>query len=244
VQKPFLHLQIRLEDLLSDVDGLDRRSHHEELLDELAADRRALATPKQVTLRIQKKTSAQGTETSDESESMLSVWDKAGKHIAEVRLQVKHLATLLVLWDRLWQPGEQKRVPHTSLQTEDADEEREAVYQAFSRINFRPWNPKDSFYTKGDNEYDSEYANSTSPLKKQVLEEKPVLKRYFLNDSVRAATLPDDLRKKYPVYAFPRPLPKDIKLNIEVVPDEHEQLLQLKENWPFDNLPQPEVVDD
>jgi len=248
LDKFFPHLRARLEDgLLSEIgDDLDERSHYQDLLDALAGDRQALVKPRQVTLRIQRGASTKN------SESALMVWDATGERVTKVRLKLKHLATLLFLWNWLWRPGERKLMPHTLLKSETADKKRKSIYEIFHdhtvsplSDDFRPWYPKDKFYTEHGNNYNSAYSNSTSPLKTEVFEKEPVLRRYFLIESVTAARLPDELRDKQPVLAFPRPLPEDIKLHIEIAREEDGQLEQLatEEGWPFSNLPLPEVVD-
>jgi CRISPR-associated protein (TIGR02584 family) len=253
VQKPFLHLQMRLENLLSDVDGVNRRSHHEELLDELYADRQALAEPQKVTLRIRKGRKRK-------SDSTLSVWDDTGEPMAEeVHLSVKSLATLLFLWDNLWQPGERRCVALQNLMTETADKYRRTVYDAFevdppdpgdprdeddnSRATYLPWWPKDPYYKLPDKDYERDYGNngaaysdSVSYLKGKMMEE-PVLKRYFLTEQVPNNARSDICRHDVPSYAFRRPLPENIDLSIEVSRDEFNDLrpltTALKEEDPF-----------
>jgi CRISPR-associated protein (TIGR02584 family) len=266
VQKPFLHLQMRLEDLLSDVDGVNRRSHHEELLDELYADRQALAEPQKVTLRIRKGRKR-------ESDSTLSVWDDTGKPMAEeVHLSVKSLATLLFLWDYLWQTGERKCIPYSVLKSETANKCQRTVYEAFnvdppdpgdprdedddSRATYLPWWPEDPYYTLPDKNYERDYeknkpaySDSVSYLKKKMVK-KPVLKRYFLTEAVPTNARPDICTHDVPSYAFRRPLPENIELNIEISRDEIDDLRPLttalkNEGDPFRYfLPTLNVVDE
>ena len=241
VNKSFPHLRARLEDgLLSEISGVDGRSHYQELLDALAPDRRALATPKSVTLRIQLKRSSAERNNSD---STLTVFDATGECLAEVRLTLKPLITLLFLWDQIWDRGERKYVSREALKTEDVDRKRKKLYKIFygrEPVISRKANESD-WVRWSPQSHSNPCSSAVSHLKTEVMKKEPPLERYFL---VSGRPKPPDVDKNEPVYAFPGPLPKDIKLNIEVVPDEREQLLQLEEYWPFDNLPQPEVVDD
>jgi len=245
VQKPFLHLQIRLEDLLSDVDGLDRRSHHEELLDELAADRQALAEPQKVTLRLEKAPVEVRDRNRRVSDSTLAVFHATGERLTKVHLALKPLITLLVLWNQIWSPGERKYVSRADLKTEKVDEERKKLYEIFlgsepvtsskaNKSEWVRWNSKSY--------YESPCSSAVSDLKTKAMKQKAILERYFL---VSGRRKPPNIDEK-PVYAFPGSLPEDIKLEIEVVPDGCGQLRKLanEEGWPLDNLPVPGVVDD
>lgn len=251
VDKAFPHLRARLEDgLLSNVSGADEHSHYQDLLDQLDPDRRALAKPQDVTLRMQLETSASGGEVVGHSGSVLAVTGEHGGEMGTVRLPLKKLTTLLVLWERLWRPEARARVTRAALTSPAVDAERRAVYEVFHGEtvqplagDFLPWNPEAPFYAEHGNPYRSAYSKAVSPLN-AALKKEPALARYFTSDKIPAATLPDDLRAEKPVYAFPRPLPGDIQLRIEVVPDEQRQLLRLAEaeHWPFEQLPLPEVA--
>jgi len=187
----------------------------------------------------------------------------------EVHLSVKSLATLLFLWDHLWQPGERRCVALQNLMTETADKYRRTVYDAFevdppdpgdprdeddnSRATYLPWWPKDPYYKLPDKDYERDYGNngaaysdSVSYLKGKMMEE-PVLKRYFLTEQVPNNARSDICGHGDPSYAFRRPLP-EIELSIEVSRDEFNDLRPLttglKEEDPFRHLlPTLNVVD-
>jgi len=227
VDKSFPHLRARLEEgLLSEIgDDLDERSHYQELLD--ALDPRALTKPKQVTLCMQMETNARGTEIRGDSGSVLLVKSARGEPMGDVRLPVEKVATLLILWHHLWEKGEQKRVEKSDLVKPWVDKTRRRIYEAFGRSEdrFTQWYHEESHIET------SEYSTHISNLNKKLRSVSGV-ERYL------------ELIGKKHVYKFPRPLPEDIELHIEIVPGEKGKLSQLatEEGWKFLELPRPVIV--
>lgn len=243
VDKSFPHLRARLDDgLLNEIDDdlneidddLDERSHYKDLLDVLDPDRRALAKPREVTLRMKKKTTAKGTEKKRESGSMLHVESARGGNMGEVRLAVENVATLLILWSHLWEEGGQGKVAKSDLVKPWVDDVRWRIYKAFGRNEdkFKPWCHEQAT---------SEYSTHISNLNKKLRSVTGVERYLELID----APEPPNFDGEKPIKRFRRPLPENIQLRIEIVPDENEQLPQLatEEGWKFLELPRPEVVD-
>jgi len=244
VDKSFPHLRARLEEgLLSEIgDDLDERSHYQELLD--ALDPRALTKPKQVTLRIRKKTTAKGNEKRKESGSVLLMKDARGEPMGEVRLTVENVATLLILWSTLWEEGEQEKVVHSDFIMPWVDDTRQRIYEAFGRDkdkdkdNFTPWCHEES------NKEIYDYADHIYRLNEK-LRAKSAFERYLQAQKIPSNSLSNDYEEEATVRHFPHPLPENIHLQIEIVPDEDEKLLQLVNErvWNRLDLPRPEIVD-
>jgi len=239
VNKSFPHLRARLEEgLLSEIsDDLDERSHYQDLLDALAGDRRALATPKQVTLRMKKKTTPKGNEKGGESGSVLLVEGAGGEPMGKVKLAVENVATLLILWSHLWEEGEhghweegeQGKVAKSDLVRPWVDDTRWRIYKAFGR-------DEGKFIQWCHEQATSEYSTHISNLN-QKLRSKTGIKRYL-------ELIGPKFDGDKPVKRFRRS-PEDIQLHIEIVPDEEEKLSQLatEEGWKFLELPRPKTVD-
>jgi CRISPR-associated protein (TIGR02584 family) len=245
VDKPFPHLRLRLEDgLLSEVSGVDERSHYQELLDIL--DPEALARPKNVTLRLQRGSTDVGTHVASSSDSELIVEGASGSELGSISLPPTLVATWLVLMERLWRPGKRAVTCKSQLVTEEVDEQRRAVLGAFgydtsSHGDVKPWVEPEYWGDKKD--YPPYYSDHISKLNidpfKENSEAEPLFERYFKVVRPPKEIQPDDWGE-WPYYALPTSLPEGVDLEIEAPTS---MSLAEEKNWPFEHLSPPEVVD-
>jgi len=248
VNKSFPHLRARLEDgLLSEISDVDEHSHYQELLDELDPDRRALAKPKAVTLRLQRKVTDAGTQVSGVFDCKLSISDAQGLQLGSISLSPLLVATWLVVMNHLWRPGERAVTSKSQLLKEKIDEQRRIVLGAFGydmgpHGDVKPWVKPD--YWGNKKKYPSYYSDHISKLNKDPFKEKPAAEplfaRYFkvIRPAVTEEIKASGLEGPY-YFALPSPLPEGIELRIEV---SSPRVLADENHWPFEHMPLPVEV--